>query len=448
MADIFELLAMWIPITAGLFMIMTILVAIVYAIGSMLLNEKMKTWAKMELVEIIYSALIIILVVSFIPVVDGVVQGAMGVSNLGTHGITETCMKDSEAGIYDEQTVDICGSDMDGNPIYGDLYSCHIRLATYYLRTIFSEGKIFAYTVYRSYMWSAMLSELSINVETLFEQTGFFTWTPWRGFFTMGNVIKDLTFNWALKIMQLAKFQELMIRFIATALFPSLLIAGAILRTFVFTRKLGGLLLALAVTLYWIFPAFYAFGGLVVLQLKEEAQPMWDAHPANKAHSCDPPVINSLYANGTIRMVGGDVTYDELQDELDRIERMDDEEYADFVQSEGFTPGIDLTNKEAMDEIEGLTEEEKQERYDTYADGFNSWFTTVSKQNMFDKLVGAIGADPVYWGNNGFLEILARLTFFSLFFALFGVIGTIAAIRSISVTFGGDMEIAGLTRLI
>jgi len=35
-----------------------------------------------------------------------------------------------------------------------------------------------------------------------------------------------------------------------------------------------------------------------------------------------------------------------------------------------------------------------------------------------------------------------------MFFALFSIIATIASIRSLSTTFGGDIEIAGLTRLI
>ena len=48
----------------------------------------------------------------------------------------------------------------------------------------------------------------------------------------------------------------------------------------------------------------------------------------------------------------------------------------------------------------------------------------------------------------GMIDILSRLTFFSVFFSLFSILGTIAAIRSLSMTFCVDIEIAGLTRLI
>lgn len=448
MADVFTLLDQWLWITGLAFSIMTAFVALVYVLGSILLNEKMKTWAKMELVEIFYSGMIIALVVGSIPIMDGVVQGVLGVSNLGGHSITQTWLEDDEAGLYDESFVDICDPDGDISryefSVYHDLYSCHIRLATYYLRSIFNEGKTFAYTVYRSYMFSSIMSELSINVEMVFEQSGFFTLTPWRGFFTMGNTIKELCFDWSMKIMQLAKFQELLIRFIATALFPSLFVLGAVLRTFAFTRRLGGLLLALAITLYFIFPAFYAFGGLVVLHMKEVGRSAWMGSPANVDGTHDPPIINTLYATGQIEMIGGNLTHEEMQDELESFEEMNADEYARYVQDEGFTPQIDLSSN-AYDE---MSETEKDSAYSSYMDGMKTWFGSVSKKRFIDSLITRSGTDPGYWNNNGFLEILSRLAFFSLFFALFGIIGTIAAIRSISTTFGGDIEIAGLTRLI
>ncbi len=448
MATVLELFEQWLWVAGAAFSIMTAFVALIYALGSMLLNEKMKTWAKMELVELFYSGIIIAVVVTAVPVIDGVVQGALEVSNVGGTGTTTVYLRDAEAGLNTETRVDICevGGAIDSvhYSVYRDLYSCHIRLATYYLRTIFNEGRSFAYTVYRSYMLTSILAELSINVETAFEQSGFFTWTPWRGFFTMGNVIKELTFDWSMKIMQLAKFQELMIRFIATALFPTLLIVGSILRTFTFTRRLGGLLLALGITLYFIFPAFYAFGGLVIINLKYQAQAAWAASPANVGGTHDPPIIDTLYATGDIKMIGGDISHEEMQDELQRYETITPEEYADYVETEGFAPAIDLSSNE----FDSMSETEKQVAFDESQEGLENWFGGISKQNMMDKFITATGAEPVYWGSNGFLEVLARLAFFSMFFALFGIIGTIAAIRSLSVTFGGDMEIAGLTRLI
>jgi hypothetical protein len=145
------------------------------------------------------------------------------------------------------------------------------------MRELFDETKDFAFSIYLSYIKTSMLSEATINIEFVFEAAGFFTFTPWRGFFTMGNTIKALVFDWAIKIMMLTKFQEVLLRFIAIGLFQALFVIGAILRTFMFTRRLGGLLLGMAIAFYFVFPAFYAYGALVMIDLKEKARPAWMA---------------------------------------------------------------------------------------------------------------------------------------------------------------------------
>ena len=176
------------------------------------------------------------------------------------------------------------------------------------MQEIFDEGKWFAFDTYLSYIKTSMLSEFTINIEFFFEKAGFFTFTPWRGFFTIGNKVKEMVFDWTIKIMMVIEFQEVLLRFIAVALFPSLLVMGAVLRTFTFTRKLGGLLLAMAISLYFIFPAFYAFGALVMLNIKNNPQvraigwptPTRNPQPTNP----DPPIANTMYMSGTMPMLG------------------------------------------------------------------------------------------------------------------------------------------------
>jgi hypothetical protein len=50
--------------------------------------------------------------------------------------------------------------------------------------------------------------------------------------------------------------------------------------------------------------------------------------------------------------------------------------------------------------------------------------------------------------NNSFVEIVARVVLSTVFISVFAIVGTISAIKEISKFFGGDVEIAGLTRLI
>ena len=62
-----------------------------------------------------------------------------------------------------------------------------------------------------------------------------------------------------LLFMWIASFiaQELFLRMIRDALFPLLLTLGIILRVFFFTRKIGGLLISIALSLYTIYPLMY-----------------------------------------------------------------------------------------------------------------------------------------------------------------------------------------------
>ena len=107
---------------------------------------------------------------------------------------------------------------------------------------------------------------------------------------------------------------------------------GAVLRTFSFTRKLGGLLLAMAISLYFIFPAFYAFGALIVLDMKNdpgsERMAKQPTAVANPTLLNDPPIINTMYiksdgVHGDIPMIGGGsstVSYADIKQKLHRYE--------------------------------------------------------------------------------------------------------------------------------
>jgi hypothetical protein len=277
----------------------------------------------------------------------------------------------------------------------------------------------------------------------------------------MENTIKEITFDWAMKIMTITKFQEVMLRFIAVALFPALFVIGAILRTFTFTRRLGGLLLAMAIALYFIFPSFYAFGALVLLDLKGKAYADWvstdnPANPGNAAGAVarsptdfpNPPVSNTMYLTGNFSTIGGDGQFSymeareslwtyEFRETADNMRRMEqgDSDYMPMAGDDGL---IDLSSTEHED----ATDEEQDAALSTARDATNRYFLSVAEKSKESQFV------PRAWDENGPVGTLSRITFWSLFFSLFSIIGTIAAIRSLSITFGGDIEIAGLTRLI
>ncbi|MBD3210339.1 hypothetical protein GF318_03070 [Candidatus Micrarchaeota archaeon] len=455
----------WIWFGYGSLGLATILVSLVYVLSGFLMNDRMKTWAKMELTEILYSAIIIVLALSAVKTVDAVVQGSLGVSNVPAVGTPASCYAPGETtafvptrdtGVFGSATyyrcLNICGDGIANDPdsIYHNIDSCHMRLGVWYLREIFDEAKDFAFNIYIDYIYTSMIAEFTINIEFLFEKAGFFTFNPWRGFFTMENTVKEQVFDWTMKIMTLTKFQEVMLHFISMALFPAMFVTGVILRTFTFTRRLGGLLLAMAIALYFIFPAFYAFGALVMLDIKGQAYEDWinnaEANPQGTDNP-NPPVANTMYLAGDFAVMGGDFSTREAVDELRYFEGQSPDDHLRYMEQGDarYIPRFDLSTDEYSDES-GLTQEEVDElqsnALESAREAGDSWFDKVSRRGKDSDFI------TFAWERNGPVETLSRITFWSLFFSLFSIIGTIAAIRSLSITFGGDIEIAGLTRLI
>jgi len=441
----------WIPIALLALGIAIILTAIVYMIGSALSNDKMKMWAKLELVEVFYSAVIIAVIavpsVGVLSVVDSIVKGSLGYGDDGPLvWIPES-----------DTFASLCKDDIAQNQmsIYNNVSACHIRLGMYFMHALFKETSDFAYKDYLSYIYTSMAADFTMNFEFITEAAGFFTVAPWRGFFTMGNTIKSLVFDYAIKLMILLKFQEVMLAFIAKALFPALFVVGAVLRTFTFSRRLGGLLLAMALSLYYVFPMFYALGGIVMLDIKAQVLSPDNPNNADFLSVCkgisndackDPPITNIMYINGTIPMIGGGMKTSEYLDAANKLEGKTAQERMAAMESDkqGMKPldadvntgrlGSDFGAKVSLDDR--LVNMEKA-RNNTQI-----WFDKVASQSKFDTAV------LMTYKPGGPVDILSRVAFFSVFFSLFGILATIASIRSLSVTFGGDIEIAGLTHLI
>lgn len=422
------LLNNYLAIALLFFIISSVLASLVYMFGSFLMNEKIKGWAKMEMYEIMYSAVILTVVLTLVPMLTTITNAAL---NIGQSNTMVYISVPTPSG-YVEQQVDLCNPNQN---IYGyeNITQCHIRLGLYYLRTIYDEGKAFGYMLLRTYSWTSLASETSVTIQTVFEKAGMEMWVPWKGFFSRENQVIEDCVKWLTMILFLSKFQEIMIRYFAIALFPILLVAGAILRTFTFTRRLGGLLMAIAIAGYFIYPAIYSIGGLLIIKIKDEARPAWLNSPANPNHLMDPPIINTLYMNESAKKVGNIQIFDNqnARDIEAKWNAVSEEERQEKIR-EALRPGFDLSPQQLQDS-ENIIKK-----------GINAvieWVKYFLTHNFFVDTVND-------WRDGGYIEVTARLTFFSIFFFLFSIFGTIAAIRSISMTLGGDIELAGLTRLI
>ncbi|MBS3067133.1 hypothetical protein J4450_00400 [Candidatus Micrarchaeota archaeon] len=451
------LLNYWMPIMGLLILIAVFVNIVVYLLGIFIQNDKIKGAAKTGFVEIFYSAVIIAFVMFTVNTGNSLVKSLVVDTNgefsvyypvgrnlVGSAALGRTFLD------YSYEPVDLCKetgtflADNPNSPYYWDpvkkegIPYCHIRVAMYFLNTLFGELDDFNFHVYLSSLLSSTLADFAINIEFVFEKAGFFTLTPWRGFVVLGNLMKTFIFETAIKIMTLLKFQEVLISFISQALFPGLFILGIIMRTFVFTRKLGGLLMAIALVLFFIFPMFYVFPGIIIKHIKDELR---------TADDLDPKIAHYIYASGNITILGSKL---DLGKEAEEYRKLDV-----YIKSEG---GGD--HKKSLEDGELLRPSGEDSAYNfntgnrvtdrdqalrAFKDNYDvgmKWFQNISSSKWYDPFPGSA------FDNGGIFDMLARYAFFSIFFGLLGILASIAAIRSLSMVLGGDIEIAGLTHLI
>jgi hypothetical protein len=391
----------------------------IYLLGIFLANDKLKGWGKNEFFEIFYSGIVFSAIMFAVPTLNIVINDLFASSDPISQQLCEI------------------STFPPSSPYYG-VGSCHIRLAIYYLHSMFDEASKVSRSIYLNYLFTSVMADLSIAIEFVFEMAGFFTYQPIRGFFTIGNIIKTQMFDILTKLMMATKFQEILIVFIERALFLNLLVVGIILRIPAFTRRLGGLLIAIAMALYFIYPMFYAFGALIINDIKHKIDPNVGLETASSVS-----VVERMYMSGSIPILSSniDLGYDKMMEAGEAKKKLESGELLrDSALEKGFLPSPTQLTAEGE-----LSPEEINNRMNKMKEAYKKawgWFEDVMKKKWYDPLV------LIAYEEGGPIDAAARIAFFSVFFGFVAIMATIAAIRSLSIVLGGDIEIAGLTHLI
>ena len=440
----------------GLLMVGVVLTALVYVFSGLFNDDKMRAWARIELFEIAYSAFIL-----------GFAVFAIGMADEVANCISNASFKSPSALV-------LCNSP--NNPlltsttsVYNDIPYCHMRMAIWYLDTLFENTNKEAFTIYQDYMLKSLLADFAINIEFVFEKAGFFVFNPWRGFFVIGNDLRNFAFDTMVKLLIAIKFQEIFLVFSSRA-FPVLFIFGAVLRTFVFTRKLGGLLMAIALAMFFILPLFYVFGAVLIDQIRHNGvEHCILNNPGMSANDCDKQVsiFSNLYIDGQIPFMQSSLNFGANNPStkggtlggaggvvskisqtspgsakltlLGSCRSSADCRVSTFCNDPNFPNGgceCDI----GPPAISGTCVYTEQ-RAKALGDTSSSFLGQLSRRSLKDVMSD-------FYAEGGYIDGLARVTFFTLFFSFMGVLSTIAGIRTLSILLGGDVEIAGLTHLI
>ena len=397
--DMIGMLSAWSPVVATVTLVSTGILAIIYAVGSLLSNEQMKKWASIEAVEVIYSIIIIAVALFIFALADSAAEGVIGAVHPGGPALC---------------TALISHPDYHGLP-------CHLAVSKNFFHSIFDEGQDFSWGILRSYMWFSIFSSFGISND-FFEHTfGSASFSPFVGFFDVPLAVYGLMFDYSMKALMIAKFQEALVVFIGNSLSPVLFVVGAVLRAFPLSRKLGGLLMAIAVSLYYVYPIFFVMGSVVFDSI------------ALRAPNGD--VFGITYADLSSVQASPDYDLSTIYTE-EQLES--GEAFLDYSAQVG-----NVCQQERAD-AEGKIEQT------------SAWSNTLSKMDWevfvpmsVDGMMGTMGGGV--FGNyfrGGIIDGTSRLVFFTFFFSFIGIMATIASIKSLSPILGGDIEIAGLTHLV
>jgi hypothetical protein len=228
------------------------------------------------------------------------------------------------------------------------------------------------------------------------------------------------SFSLLYKVLLFVKFQELFLVLNSAYFFPAFFNIGLVFRMIPFTRKLGGLLMGITLGLFFALPYMYILSQIVIQS----------AEHFSTRFILDTSKWAFMFLNfGNIVDNGGSVSGgQDFEDALDEVRKQQPE-----------------TNSYGYATIKTLKDPTKQVDFNIGQSG--------SLPRPGDSMAfGNSGDyyDPANPSNHSYsvVEVVARVILAVTFSSIFSLVGTIAAIREISQLFGGDVEIAGLTRLI
>jgi len=215
------------------------LVALGYIFGFALNSREIKMWAGMELVQAFGSVLLLASLIGLLAFFDIVAQE-----------VAEATMQTINYG-------SACTENM-GKP-------CAMHVADIYISSLVDAASESASSMLENAMRTAQSASRRGGVQayTFYALWAGGSWGPNAGM-TMLVDKYNMLFDYYAKILASLQAQKYFIDVITYGIAPVFLLVGIVLRTFYFSRKLGGLLLAIAVALMLIYPLTYIFSWLTL----------------------------------------------------------------------------------------------------------------------------------------------------------------------------------------
>ena len=377
----------WYSMGLVVFAIMFLFFGMGYMISAIFATDKLRTWIKEETYQIIVSFFIFVVLISAIGFFNEISKTAAQNAGLVAKMDAEKLKEASKLETAQEQEK--AKSNLDAE--FDCSRDCHITVARFYLHTLFNRIRDQTKDLLGINMWVSGISTLSISKQFFIENLGL-NLPLFSGFQAITNMV-SLVVSWMTRFMIFVKLQEIFMRIVAYPIFPMLLLAGVILRSFFLTRRLGGLLIAVAIATYYVVPSMYIISDY-----------LWNYYLAYTPVGVDNFAID--YSQIGLSESGPEGTIDE---------------------------GV----AGAQDHLTGIAEGNSEQ-------GLLKIWTKIKDTSTFYKKLS------VEWiiEDDQVIEQGSRIAIYATFMPLFAIFGTVAFIKNFSPLLGGDVEIAGLSRLI
>ncbi|MFA6214128.1 MAG: hypothetical protein WC717_02515 [Candidatus Micrarchaeia archaeon] len=382
--------------------IVVLLLAIGYMAAVFMGDDRLKAWVGRELGQVFFSAVIIVAVVALVGSLDSWVRVlSLASSEPGWNDYVDkgVCCVSTPS----QQCVLPAASEARGR-------ACHIELATDYLQILYETARQGASSYLSNYGWFALLSRMSVSTTIVMKFMAGLNLTPFAGLEVPSELFAHL-FDLSIKTMFLLRAQQIFLDFMWYPIFPVLISMGLVLRIFYFTRKLGGMLIALSLALYVVFPMFYVLSNAMLWGFMSHSQPNTWEHFGNTFDGDPIPASGSAQPIAPAQNAKGVFSQEALRLDL----------CSSSTQGEQDAMGAAMDNvRTKWDFLEG-----------------GRWYSQVLDfvtNNAFD--------------DEGPIARLALLMVFTIFMPFLALMTSLASFKVLSPLLGGDVEISLLSRLI
>jgi len=387
--------------------IAVLLLALAYMAATFMGDDRLRAWVGRELGQVFFSAIIIVAAVALVGSLDSWMRVLSLAGGPGWQA-------------YVDKGV-CCDTTVPGNscalPAASEVRgrACHIEVATDYLQILYETARQGAQAYLGNYGWFGFLSRMSLSTTIVMKFMAGLTIQPFAGLEIPAELFAHL-FDMSIKTMFLLRAQQLFLDFLWWPIFPVMMSMGLVLRIFYFTRKLGGLLIALGLALYVVFPMFYVLSNAILWGFMNDAQ----------ATTWSPFGNTYATANGAAPLPSSGGASVELDPDAKAKNVFSQPSLAIALCDEA-TPQEKDSMVIAMDNV--------RSKWDFLEGG--AWYS----QFLGFVSAGAFAVD-------GPIARLALLMVFTLFTPFLALMTALAAFKVLSPLLGGDVEISLLSRLI